>query len=95
MYINRQSEKVFLVDVDPLGPMTDSLLFGWDEILEGIVMPMRVITSRSEAAQATPFAFNQYPKEMIDFSQGSNLVEFAEKFQSEMAKATGDPDLNN
>ncbi|KAG9288346.1 hypothetical protein G9A89_021377 [Geosiphon pyriformis] len=87
VYVTRNRERVWLIDFNPFGPMTDSLLYSWDEILSAnLRLDLRLIETQAEASQAhsPPFAVNRYPREMIDFSQGHNVAEFAERFQREL-----------
>ncbi|CAG8544484.1 461_t:CDS:2 [Diversispora eburnea] len=73
VYIMRNRERVWLIDFNPFGSMTDSLLFTWDEILT------------ANQSHHQPFATNRYPREVFDFSQGQTVTEFAERFQRELA----------
>ncbi|CAG8821218.1 22299_t:CDS:2, partial [Dentiscutata erythropus] len=63
-YITRNRERVWLIDFNPFGPMTDSLLFTWEDILTATGPPIfRIITSQSQANQSLsqPFATNRFP----------------------------------
>ncbi|KAF0462941.1 CdC protein [Gigaspora margarita] len=97
-YVTRNRERVWLIDFNPFGPMTDSLLFTWEEILTATGPPIfRIITSQSQAHQSRsqPFVTNRFPREMFDFSQGQTVVEFAERFQRElMIEENSDNDEN-
>ncbi|CAG8481979.1 10208_t:CDS:2, partial [Racocetra persica] len=85
VYVTRNRERVWLIDFNPFGPMTDSLLFTWEDLLTGPQI-FRIITSQSQANQSRsqPFATNRLPREVFDFSQGQTVVEFAERFQREL-----------
>ncbi|CAG8528509.1 4408_t:CDS:2 [Cetraspora pellucida] len=86
-YVTRNRERVWLIDFNPFGPMTDSLLFTWEDILTAAGPPIfRIITSQSQASQSRsqPFATNRFPREVFDLSQGQTVVEFAERFQREL-----------
>ncbi|CAG8657519.1 20080_t:CDS:2 [Gigaspora rosea] len=97
-YVTRNRERVWLIDFNPFGPMTDSLLFTWEEILTATGSPIfRIITSQSQAHQSRsqPFVTNRFPREIFDFSQGQTVVEFAERFQRElMIEENSDNDEN-
>ena len=49
----------------------------------------RIVTSQIEASQFhnQNFSVNRYPQEVIDFSQGQTVIEFAERFQRELVIA--------
>ena len=88
MYITRNRERVWLIDFNPFGPMTDSLLYSWEEILTRPSSPkLRLVISQAEASQSHNVAYsvNRYPREMFDFSQGQTVAEFAESFQNALA----------
>src|SRR5205814_3144432 len=36
VYVTRNRERVWLIDFNPFGPMTDSLMYTWEEILTGL-----------------------------------------------------------
>ncbi|CAI2195185.1 14351_t:CDS:2, partial [Funneliformis geosporum] len=81
---------VLLIDFNTYGPMTDSLMYTWEEILTATGPPLiRLITSQTESSQSRsqPFAVNRYPHEIFDLSQGQSIAEFAEQFQRELAIA--------
>ncbi|CAG8575890.1 8719_t:CDS:2 [Funneliformis mosseae] len=91
VYVTRNRERVWLIDFNPYGPMTDSLMYTWEEILTATGPPsFRLITSQTESSQSRsqPFAVNRYPREIFDLSQGQSIAEFAEQFQRELAIAT-------
>ncbi|CAG8438248.1 579_t:CDS:2 [Ambispora leptoticha] len=102
VYITRNRERVWLIDFNPFSHTTDSLLYSWDEILEGMQinqyffpttqLDMRLIRTQAEASQSRnqPFSVNRYPREMFDLSQGQTLAEFAERFQRELVFAETD-----
>jgi len=88
VYVTRNRERVWLIDFNPFGPMTDSLMYTWEEILTATGPPsFRLITSQTEASQSRsqPFAVNRYPREVFDLSQGQTIAEFAERFQHELS----------
>src|SRR6185436_17564132 len=95
VYITRNRERVWLIDFNPFGPMTDSLLYSWEEILTHPLSPkLRLVTSQAEASQSHNMAYsvNRYPREMFDFSQGQTVAEFAERFQNALAVSGRDND---
>ncbi|PKK75524.1 D123-domain-containing protein [Rhizophagus irregularis] len=95
VYVTRNRERVWLIDFNPFGPMTDGLMYTWEEILTATGPPsFRLITSQTEASQSRsrPFAVNRYPREIFDLSQGQTIAEFAEQFQRELAIAVSSSD---
>ena len=44
VYINKGNRRVWLLDINPFGPMTDALLYKWEDILTGLVAGQVVIT---------------------------------------------------
>ncbi|RIA96531.1 Stomatin family protein [Glomus cerebriforme] len=95
VYVTRNRERVWLIDFNPFGPMTDSLMYTWEEILTATGPPsFRLIASQTEASQSRsqPFSVNRYPREVFDLSQGQTIPEFAEQFQRELAIAAANSD---
>ncbi|CAH1758401.1 10552_t:CDS:2 [Entrophospora sp. SA101] len=89
VYVTRNRERVWLIDFNPFGSMTDSILYSWEEILSETLSSLtlfRIVTSQIEASQFhnQNFSVNRYPREVIDFSQGQTVIEFAERFQREL-----------
>ncbi|KAJ3414673.1 hypothetical protein HDV05_006208 [Chytridiales sp. JEL 0842] len=86
VYVNRNNEKVWLVDFSPFGSSTDSLLFSWNELLSATSPTLRIVSEPSGAYSGLQpmFATNRLPKEVIDLSNGNSIDEFAEKFMSQL-----------
>ncbi|KAJ3082408.1 hypothetical protein HK100_009681 [Physocladia obscura] len=96
VYMNKNNQRVWLLDFNPFSIITDSLLFEWNEILqhEGTEgMGLRVVLSNGETGlQHQPmYATNRIPKDAIDLSDGKTLAEFAQKMVEEMALAQASP----
>ncbi|KAI8927090.1 D123-domain-containing protein [Entophlyctis helioformis] len=106
VYMNARTRRVWLLDFNPWGPSTDTMLFTWDEILDDGAagldadveavprVELRIIESLAEAqgGAAPAFAHNRLPKEVFDLSDGASISEFASKFQREilLAQTSGD-----
>ncbi|KAG0249165.1 hypothetical protein BG011_009548 [Mortierella polycephala] len=89
VYITRNRERIYLIDFNPLAQKTDSLLFEWEELLltqERI--PMRLLASEAAGQHMhQPFAFNRYPSDVTDLSNGQTVAEFAEAFYKKVQTA--------
>lgn len=91
VYLTRDETKVFLIDMNPFAPRTDSLLFDWQELLEEHACQplLRVIRSETQASQSMPaFSHNRYPQEVVGMSDGASIAEFAQKWRTALEEAT-------
>jgi D123 len=67
VYIDKERSKVWLVDFNPFGPVTDGLLFSWEEIYNQTDGPVdfRIINSegdvRLSAASSSRFPIDVMP----------------------------------
>ncbi|KAF9088938.1 hypothetical protein BGX23_007008 [Mortierella sp. AD031] len=101
VYITRNRERIYLIDFNPFAQKTDSLLFEWQELLlldlqdeeqvKGLP-EMRLLESEAAGRHMQqPFAFNRYPADVTDLSNGQTVAEFAEAFYKKVqAAATTD-----
>ncbi|KAJ3046013.1 hypothetical protein HDV00_003761 [Rhizophlyctis rosea] len=92
VYINKGNRKVWLLDINPFGPMTDALLFKWEDILTAEVVdpvPIRVIGSQYDASTSVnpTYGLNRLPRDAIDLSNGASIDEFADRFQRELMRS--------
>ncbi|KAJ3083930.1 hypothetical protein HK102_000826, partial [Quaeritorhiza haematococci] len=93
VYINRNNRKVWLVDFNPFGPMTDTLLYTWDEILSAQTPTLRIITSPVDlstisATKQPLYSSNRLPKDMFDISAGGVSVdEMVERLRTEIQQS--------
>ncbi|PWN50747.1 D123-domain-containing protein [Violaceomyces palustris] len=98
-YLTRDRSKVFLVDINPFLPRTDTILWGWQELEDLAVRedsaslpPLRLIESNAQATQSFPtYSSNMVPKDVIDVSNGQGIAEFAKNWAQEVSKAAFDP----
>lgn len=93
VYFTRSNDRLFLLDFNPYGPQTDSLLFPWSS-LHALSLPantqplpvLRLITSSTMSSQSMPsFSHNRYPKDVVDLSSGASIAEFAKKWKDVLA----------
>ncbi|RUP47085.1 D123-domain-containing protein [Jimgerdemannia flammicorona] len=88
VYLSRDRRKVYLVDFNPFGPMTDSLLFHWDDILSvnatdrpSLLLIGSQMESNMRSRSGPAFSFNMMAKDLVELGSGRTLAEFAEQFQ--------------
>ncbi|XP_075713543.1 translation initiation factor eIF2 assembly protein isoform X2 [Rhinoderma darwinii] len=88
--IYRDSEgKVWLIDFNPFGEVTDSLLFTWEELINGRVpgdeedidqdCPTFRYTTSEVTVQPSPYLSYRLPKDFVDLSTGEDahkLIDF-------------------
>jgi len=89
VYITRNRERIYLIDFNPFAQKTDALLFDWSELLLAEKrMPMRLLASEAASQHMQqPFAFNRYPSDVTDLSNGQTVAEFAEAFYKKVQTA--------
>jgi hypothetical protein len=80
IYIPRTRRRAHLIDINPFAPRTDPGLYDWAEILgmsgeDGV--EMRLVTAEERGIMGMEFAAQRVPKDVVDASQGKNVVEFA------------------
>ncbi|KAF8978527.1 hypothetical protein BGZ52_005924 [Haplosporangium bisporale] len=82
VYITRNRERIYLIDFNPFAQKTDSLLYQWEELLTSPEqLPLRLLPSEEAGRHMQqPFAFNRYPSDVTDLSNGQTVAEFAEAF---------------
>lgn len=85
-YITRDEDRVFLIDINPYAPRTDSLLFAWEEIIamsgEQTLPSFRVVESEIQASQSMPkYSHNRYPKDVVGLSDDASIAALAKQLQ--------------
>ncbi|XP_056429297.1 cell division cycle protein 123 homolog isoform X1 [Hyla sarda] len=88
--IYRDSEgKIWLIDFNPFGEVTDSLLFTWEELMNGRMpadeedidqdLPTFRCTTSEVTVQPSPYLSFRLPKDFVDLSSGEDahkLIDF-------------------
>ncbi|KAF9942273.1 hypothetical protein BGZ67_002290 [Mortierella alpina] len=89
VYITRNRERIYLIDFNPFAQKTDSLLFEWEELLlTQERLSLRLLASEAAGQHMQqPFAFNRYPSDVTDLSNGQTVAEFAEAFYKKVQTA--------
>jgi len=82
-----QNMKVFIVDFNPWGDVTDPLLFDWEDLnnMELGFVDFRIVMSQSGIQPALSMS-SRLPFDLKDFSSGSALSDFLEKVKEEDKK---------
>ncbi|KAG0297847.1 hypothetical protein BGZ96_004498 [Linnemannia gamsii] len=98
VYITRNKDRIYLIDFNPFAQKTDSLLFDWKELLQldledkeqlDHLPAMRLLESEAAGSHMQqPFAFNRYPADVTDLSNGQTVAEFAEAFYKKVQAAS-------
>ncbi|KAF8943791.1 hypothetical protein BGZ47_005051 [Haplosporangium gracile] len=98
VYITRNKDRIYLIDFNPFAQKTDSLLFDWKELLHldledkeqlEHLPAMRLLESEAAGSHMQqPFAFNRYPSDVTDLSNGQTVAEFAEAFYKKFQTAS-------
>ncbi|KAG8576952.1 hypothetical protein GDO81_010027 [Engystomops pustulosus] len=80
--------KIWLIDFNPFGEVTDSLLFTWEELINGRVsgdedrdqdFPTFYCTTSEVTVQPSPYLSYRLPKDFVDLSTGEDahkLIDF-------------------
>lgn len=88
-----ENPKVWLVDINPFSPTTDSLLFSWQELLH--LSPtsdpeLRLATAEDgiHSFSTKPFSESMVPSDVVDASikGGVGIAEFAKKWKEMLQK---------
>ena len=71
---------IYLVDFNPFGPVTDSILFTWDELhqlvpqnIDGNSEDIFAIVTKDSGIQPSQFMSYAMPKDMVDLSHGEDI----------------------
>ncbi|ORZ15474.1 D123-domain-containing protein [Lobosporangium transversale] len=89
VYITRNRERIYVIDFNPFAQKTDSLLFEWEELVSAKErLPLRLLASEAAGQHMKqPFAFNRYPSDVTDLSNGQTVADFAEAFYKKVQAA--------
>ncbi|MEQ2161998.1 hypothetical protein GOODEAATRI_015440 [Goodea atripinnis] len=90
------SGKVWLIDLNPFGEVTDSLLFSWDELMSGGETayqqqegPAFRYTTSEVTVQPSPCLSYRIPRDFVDLSTGEDafkLVDFLKLVSTDVCK---------
>ncbi|BGP32516.1 hypothetical protein JCM10296v2_004297 [Rhodotorula toruloides] len=93
LYLTRDSSRLFLIDLNPFSPRTDTLLFPPSHLLSLHQSPspslpeLRVV--ESEKGGGLPrYAHNRYPRDVVELSEGQSVAEFAREWVGRVAEAS-------
>ena len=100
VYLTRDLEGSFVIDLNPFLPRTDPLLWAFEELEEcaealrqdpARPVPLRVLTSPAQASQLQPtYSANMVPADVVEIGSGQNVAEFAKEWQEQLATAMHD-----
>jgi hypothetical protein len=77
--------RVMVVDLNPMLEMTDGCLYSLEEWREGVIsVPLMRIVRPGQERRGTRYSHNKVPKEMIDFANGQNTIEFLESLSNKV-----------
>ncbi|CAL1271950.1 unnamed protein product [Larinioides sclopetarius] len=78
----KEKDKVYLIDFNPFGIVTDSLLFNWDELKNGSVQPDGTSLPEFRYFESDPAnqpsILNRHPKDVVDISTGEDSFKFVD-----------------
>ncbi|BGP25057.1 hypothetical protein JCM10295v2_003977 [Rhodotorula toruloides] len=92
LYLTRDSSRLFLIDLNPFSPRTDTLLFPPSSLLtlhqSSPLAPPELRVVESEKGQGMPrYAHNRYPRDVVELSEGQSVAEFAREWAGRVAEA--------
>uniref|UniRef100_A0A3B3XBS9 Translation initiation factor eIF2 assembly protein n=1 Tax=Poecilia mexicana TaxID=48701 RepID=A0A3B3XBS9_9TELE len=89
--------RVWLIDLNPFGEVTDSLLFSWDELMSGEVVdhqqqdgPAFRYTTSEVTVQPSPCLSYRIPRDFVDLSAGEDaykLIDFLKLTKSQQEES--------
>ncbi|PRQ74658.1 D123-domain containing protein, partial [Rhodotorula toruloides] len=83
IYLTRDSSRLFLIDLNPFSPSTDTLLFPPSHLLSLHLSPsapeLRVVESEKGGGMPR-YAHNRYPRDVVELSEGQSVAEFAREW---------------
>jgi len=85
-YIPRTRRRAHLIDINPFAPRTDPGLYEWGEIL-GMAggeeeIRIRLVGEERRGITGVLFSAQRVPRDVVDASQGKNVVEFAVEWEN-------------
>lgn len=96
----RSQGKLLLLDFNPYGRVTDSLLYTWEELEGDSVLPpddtehhipeLRCVESAS-GVHSNPYGAYAYPKDFIDISSGEDPAKLMELLKLKVQEQNGQP----
>ena len=100
VYLTRNLDSSFVIDLNPFLPRTDPLLWAFEELEECAqamredptrTVPLRILTSPAQASQSQPtYSSNMIPADVVEIGSGQNIAEFAKDWQQQLASAVQD-----
>jgi len=85
--------RAHLIDMNPFAPRTDPGLFEWREVLgmtrDGEV-EIRLVREQERGIVGMEFSAQRVPRDVVDASQGKNVVEFAIEWEEMLRKSVQD-----
>ncbi|KAJ8294326.1 Cell division cycle protein 123 [Rhodotorula toruloides] len=92
IYLTRDSSRLFLIDLNPFSPRTDTLLFPPSHLLSLHLSPpsspdLRVVESEKGGGMPR-YAHNRYPRDVVELSEGQSVAEFAREWVGRVAEAS-------
>lgn len=92
-YIPRTRKRAHLIDMNPFAPRTDAGLFTWGEVLgmsgEGGV-EVRFVGEDGRGIGGIEFSAQRVPRDVVEVSQGKNVVEFAVEWERMLREGVED-----
>lgn len=91
IYLTRDSSRLFLIDLNPFSPRTDTLLFPPSSLLTlfSSSSPPELRVVESEKGGGMPrYAHNRYPRDVVELSEGQSVAEFAREWVGRVAEAS-------
>ncbi|GBM66359.1 Cell division cycle protein 123 [Araneus ventricosus] len=93
----KEKDWVYLIDFNPFGVVTDSLLFNWDELKNGSVQPNGNSLPEFRYLESGPCLqannLNRHPKDIVDISTGEDSFKLVD-FIKLISKKIGEPKAN-
>jgi hypothetical protein len=92
VYVDRDY-RVWLIDINPFGTVTDGLMFSWEELVQDSEeeFEFRVIDCQI-AVQPKSTLVYRLPKDIIDLSSRAGIERFADAFRNQTQMSDSDVD---
>jgi len=85
--------RAHLIDMNPFASRTDPGLYEWREVLEmtgGQEVEIRLVREQERGIVGMEFSAQRVPRDVVDISQGKNVVEFAVEWEEMLRKGVQD-----
>ena len=85
--------RAHLIDMNPFAGRTDPGLFEWREVLEMTgdgEVEIRLVREQERGIVGMEFSAQRVPRDVVDASQGKNVVEFAIEWEEMLRKGVQD-----